>query len=166
MPLRLNLRPYEQIMINGAVITNLKRRAFLAIHNHARIIPGKFILKEDVAITPVRRIYFAAQMAYIFSEDPDECARWEAEFDRRTGEVLGILSNDEMRARLTEAVEAFRQRVFYKTLRLVQDLMGYEETLFAIGGTPPPPAFGDGLNIPPGEARRGADGTDAREAEP
>lgn len=166
MPLRLNLRPYEQIMINGAVITNLKRRAFLAIHNHARIIPGKFILKDDLVITPVRRIYFAAQMAYIFSEDPDECARWEAEFDQRVIEVMGILSNDEVRARLTEAVEAFRQRVFYKTLRLVQDVMDYEEKLFAIGGNPPPPAFGDGLNVPPGETARGGDAAGARETEP
>ena len=107
MPLRLNLRPYEQIMINGAVITNIRRRSFLAIHNHARIIPGKFILKDENAITPVRRVYFAAQMAYIYCEDPDQLDAWVADFDQRLEEVLGILSNDEMRVRLTEVAEAF-----------------------------------------------------------
>ena len=148
MPLRLNLRPYEQIMINGAVITNLKRRAFLAIHNNARIIPGKYILKEDRAATPVRRIYFAAQMAYIYSEDPTEFRRWETEFDTRTAEVMGILGNQEMRRKLDDAKAAFAERIFYKTLRLVQDVMEYEEKLLSLGGTPPPPAFGDGLNLP------------------
>jgi flagellar protein FlbT len=160
MPLRLNLRPYEQIMINGAVITNIRRRSFLAIHNHARIIPGKFILKEENAVTPVRRIYFAVQMAYIFCEDIEQLNEWSDEFDRRLQEVLGVLSNDDMRSRLAETAEAFGARQFYKALRLLQDVMEYEDKLFAVGGTPPPPAFGDGLNLPPGEAGKAGRGED------
>ena len=149
MPLRLNLRPYEQIMINGAVITNLRRRAFLAIHNEARIIPGKFILKQDRADTPVRRIYFAAQMAYIFSEQPEEAAPWQAEFRTRFEEVLAIVARPDIRAKLAEAAAAFDGRLFYKTLRFLQDVMDYEEQLFTLAGNAPPPAFGDGLNLPP-----------------
>jgi flagellar protein FlbT len=163
MPLRLNLRPYEQIMINGAVITNIRRRSFLAIHNHARIIPGKFILKEENAVTPVRRIYFAAQMAYIVCEDPEQIGDWAGEFDQRLQEVFGVLSNDEMRDKLAEAATAFGARQFYKTLRLLQDVMEYEDRLFAVGGNPPPPAFGDGLNIPPGEAARAGHGKEGRQ---
>lgn len=148
MPLRLNLRPYEQIMINGAVITNLRRRSFLAIHNHARIIPGKYILKAARAETPVRRIYFACQMAYVFSEDPDEFGRWVEEFDARMSDVLAIVSNREIQDKLAEAVSHFQQRIFYKSLRLIQEVMEYEEKLLAMAGSPPPPAFGDGLNLP------------------
>ena len=148
MPLRLNLRPYEQIMINGAVITNLRRRSFLAIHNQARIIPGKYILKAARAETPVRRIYFACQMAYVFSEDPDEFGRWVEEFDARMSDVLAIVSNREIQDKLAEAVSHFQQRIFYKSLRLIQEVMEYEEKLLAMAGSPPPPAFGDGLNLP------------------
>ena len=148
MPLRLNLRPYEQIMINGAVITNLRRRSFLAIHNQARIIPGKFILKASRAETPVRRIYFAAQMAYVFSEDPEQFDQWVEEFDSRMAEVISIVSNQEILAKLAEATAYFQKRIFYKSLRVIQEVMEYEEKLLALAGTPPPPAFGDGLNPP------------------
>jgi flagellar protein FlbT len=152
MPLRLNLRPYEQIMINGAVITNLKRRAFLAIHNDARIIPGKLILQSERAVTPVRRIYFAAQMAYIYAEDPVELARWSEEFASRLKEVRAALRNEEVLAQLDEAEEAFAERVFYRTLRTLHDVMEYEEKLLGLGGNRPPPAFGDGLRVPPRDA--------------
>ena len=148
MPLRLNLRPYEQIMINGAVITNLRRRSFLAIHNHARIIPGKFILKASRAVTPVRRIYFAAQMAYVFSEDPDQFQEWVEEFDSRMAEVIGITNSPEVLGKLAESAGFFQKRIFYKSLRLLQEVMEYEEKLLVLAGTPPPPAFGDGLNPP------------------
>ena len=150
MPLRLSLRPYEQIMINGAVITNLRRRSFLAIHNHARIIPGKFILKASRAQTPVRRIYFAAQMAYVFSEDPEQFDQWVEEFDSRMADVIGIVSSAEILAKLAEAAAFFQKRIFYKSLRLIQEIMEYEDKLLTLAGTPPPPAFGDGLNPPRG----------------
>ena len=156
MPLRLNLRPYEQIMNNGAVITNIRRRSFLAIHNHARIIPGKFIMQENSAVTPVRRIYFAAQMAYICCEDLDQLENWIVEFDRRLQEVFGVLTNPDMRHRLEGAATAFGARQFYKTLRLLQDVIEYEDKLFAIGGNQPPPAFGDGLNVPTGDMAKAA----------
>ena len=165
MPLRLNLRPYEQIMINGAVITNIRRRSFLAIHNHARIIPGKFIMQESSAVTPVRRIYFAAQMAYICCEDLDQLETWIAEFDQRLRQVFGVLTNPDMRSRLEQAAAAFGARQFYKTLRLLQDVIEYEDKLFALGGTPQPPSFGDGLNIPPGEAAKAGRKFDGDEAE-
>ena len=149
MPLRLNLRPNEQIMINGAVITNLKRRSFLAIHNQARIIPGKFILRASRAQTPVRRIYFAAQMAYVFSEEPEEYEHWTQEFKDRLNDVLGIVTNPEVTIKLAEAATFFESRIFYKTLRLLQDVMDYEDRLLTLAGNPPPPAFGDGLSLPP-----------------
>lgn len=152
MPLRLNLRPNEQIMINGAVITNLKRRSFLAIHNDARIIPGKMILQSDRASTPVRRIYFACQMAYIYAEDPSESARWAEEFSRRLDDVRGVVRNEQVRAHLDDAATAFGERVFYRALRALHDVIGYEEQLFALAGNPQPPAFDDGIRPPPPSA--------------
>jgi flagellar protein FlbT len=148
MPLRLNLKPYEQIMINGAVITNLRRRAFLAIHNNARIIPGKFVLKQERANTPVRRIYFAAQMMYIFAEDQSECAKWEAEFKTRLAEVMNIVTTDQVREALAEAGELFDQRQFYQALRMLQPVIEYEEQLLRMTGQELEPAFTDGINRP------------------
>ena len=168
MPLRLNLKPYEQIMINGAVITNLRRRAFLAIHNNARIIPGKFVLQQERASTPVRRIYFAAQMMYIFAEDPVECANWEQEFKKRLAEVVAIVSTVQVRDALAEAERLFDQRQFYQTLRMLQPVIEYEEQLLRMTGQELEPAFTDGINRPAAEsaqqARRGGEDADDEKA--
>ena len=154
MPLRLNLKPYEQIMINGAVITNLRRRAFLAIHNNARIIPGKFVLQQERANTPVRRIYFAVQMMYIFAEDPTECAKWDQEFHVRFGEVMAIVSTPQIRDALIEAERLFDQRQFYQTLRMLQPVIEYEEQLLRMTGQQLETAFTDGINHPAVESHR------------
>lgn len=148
MPLRLNLRPYEQIMVNGAVITNLHRRAFLAVHNRAHLLPGKHILKAERAETPVRRTYFAAQMAYIHAEQPEECAPWIEEFNSRWQEVAEALARPDIHEKLEAARQSFDERQYYRTLRLLQDVIDYENNLLAMAGDPPPPAFGDGLNPP------------------
>lgn len=162
MPLRLNLKPYEQVMINGAVITNLKRRSFLAIHNQAQILPGKFVMQAERASTPVRRCYFAAQMAYIFAEVPDEFGPWAVQFRGRFGELLGVVQNTEVRAKLEAAGVYFEARQFFQCLRTLQDVIDYEVSLFAIAGQDPGPAFGDGINHAAAEAEADDDGRATR----
>lgn len=148
MPLRVNLRPYEQVMINGAVITNLKRRAQLVIHNQAQILQGKYVLKEKQANSPIRRLYFAVQMSYVNADEPDVWLEWSRAFVSYVTDALSAMTNKEMRERLEQTIVLYDQKQYYKALRLLHDVIEYEEKLFEMNGISLPPAFGDGLNPP------------------
>jgi flagellar protein FlbT len=66
MPLAINLRPNERLIVNGVVIQNSGTAAKLLIHNNAAVLREKDIITEEGASTPARRIYFAIQCRYLF----------------------------------------------------------------------------------------------------
>jgi flagellar protein FlbT len=66
MPLAINLRPNERLIVNGVVIQNSAASAKLLIHNNAAVLREKDIITEEGANTPARRIYFAIQCKYLF----------------------------------------------------------------------------------------------------
>jgi flagellar protein FlbT len=66
MPLAINLRPNERLIVNGVVLQNSGAVAKLLIHNHASVLREKDIITEADANTPARRIYFAIQSKYLF----------------------------------------------------------------------------------------------------
>ena len=68
MPLSIDLKAGDKIIINGAVIENLGSNSKLSVHNRAAILRGKEILSAEDSTTPAARVYFALQCAYIFPE--------------------------------------------------------------------------------------------------
>jgi flagellar protein FlbT len=66
MPLAINLRPNERLIVNGVVLQNSGAVAKLLIHNNASVLREKDIITEADARTPARRIYFAIQCKYLF----------------------------------------------------------------------------------------------------
>jgi len=66
MPLTINLKPGEKLIVNGVVLQNAHHAAKLIVHNEAALLREKDILAEEAANTPARRIYFAAQCLYLF----------------------------------------------------------------------------------------------------
>lgn len=66
MPLAINLRPNERLIVNGVVIQNSAASAKLLIHNNAAVLREKDIITEEGANTPARRVYFAIQCKYLF----------------------------------------------------------------------------------------------------
>jgi len=66
MPLAINLRPNERLIVNGVVIQNSAAGAKLLIHNNAAVLREKDIITEEGANTPARRVYFAIQCKYLF----------------------------------------------------------------------------------------------------
>lgn len=66
MPLAINLRPNERLIVNGVVLQNSGTAAKLLIHNNASVLREKDIITETDATTPARRIYFAIQCKYLF----------------------------------------------------------------------------------------------------
>ena len=66
MPLTINLKPRERLIVNGVVIENSGQIAKILIHNNAALLREKDIITEEQATTPARRIYFAIQCEYLF----------------------------------------------------------------------------------------------------
>ncbi len=71
MPLKIELKPNERIIIGESLITNDKERIRFYIDGKAPILREKFILREEDANTPSKRVYFVVQQMYL-SQDPLE----------------------------------------------------------------------------------------------
>lgn len=80
MALKIQIKPSQKILINGAVIENASgRAASLIVHNPASILRDQDIMQPDDARTPATRIYYALQCLYIF---PEESEQYKAIFKR------------------------------------------------------------------------------------
>lgn len=65
MPLKIELKPHESIIVGDALITNDNDRIRFYIDGNVPILREKFILRENEANTPARRVYFIAQQMYL-----------------------------------------------------------------------------------------------------
>ena len=65
MPLKIELKPHESIIIGECLITNDGERTRFYIEGNVPILREKFILKEKDATTPSKRIYFVVQQMYL-----------------------------------------------------------------------------------------------------
>src|SRR5216684_8594901 len=70
MPLRVELKPFERIVIGQSVITNSETRTTFLIDGEAPILREKDILTAETANTPVKRLYFCIQMMYLENDIP------------------------------------------------------------------------------------------------
>ena len=65
MPLKIELKPRESIIIGDALITNDDERTRFYIEGNVPILREKFILREAEANTPSKRVYFIVQQMYL-----------------------------------------------------------------------------------------------------
>ncbi len=72
MPLLIDFKSGDKMIINGAVIENTGAGSKLLIHNRAAILRGREVLSEEDTQTPASRIYFALQCAYMFADKKDD----------------------------------------------------------------------------------------------
>jgi flagellar protein FlbT len=63
----LELKQGESMILNGAVI-RFKTRTRLELNTQARFLFGKQIMREEDAVTPAQKTYYAVQQAYIGAE--------------------------------------------------------------------------------------------------
>ena len=65
MPLKIELKPHESIIIGDSLITSDSERIKFYIEGDVPILREKFILREAEANTPCKRIYFVVQQMYL-----------------------------------------------------------------------------------------------------
>jgi flagellar biosynthesis repressor protein FlbT len=70
MPLRVELKPFERIIIGETVIINSGTRTSFLIDGEAPILREKDTVTAETANTPVKRLYFCVQMMYLKNDVP------------------------------------------------------------------------------------------------
>ena len=125
MPLRVELKPFERIIIGQSVITNSETRATFLVDGEVPILREKDILTAETANTPVKRIYLCVQQMYL----EDDIPKYQDLY-------LGFVKD------LLEAVPSFRNHIeaasnlilsgyLYKALREIRKLISREDDLLS-----------------------------------
>ena len=87
MPLKVELKPGERILIGECVITNAGHRAQFVIDGKVPIIREKDIMTAEQANTPAKRIYLSILLMYTSQATPatstGPISRWCATSSRR-----------------------------------------------------------------------------------
>ena len=121
MPLKLEFKSGDKLMINGAVIENVGANAKLLVHNEAAILRNKEVLSETDEATPAARVYLALQCAYMFPDQSDKYMK-----------LFGQYLNDYVAAcpSATEIAGEIKDNVaegkLYKALKKTHGLIAHE----------------------------------------
>ena len=123
MPLRVELKPFERIIIGETVLINSGTRTSFLVDGDAPILSEKDTVTAETANTPVKRLYFCVQMMYLKNDIP-----------RYRTPYLGFVKD------LREALPGSRDVIdtvnghisggaLYKALKELRKLMKHEEEL-------------------------------------
>jgi flagellar protein FlbT len=128
MPLTINLKPREKLILNGVVIENSGPMAKILIHTNAALLREKDMIAEEKATTPAKRIYFAIQCQYLFAGKADL-------FFANIGQLLKdyVQTRPEAQATVEELRRHLDEDQFYRALKSAKLLIQGEE----VAGAPP-----------------------------
>lgn len=137
MPLKVNIKPGEKFIVNGAVMVAGNKGASLILQNEATILLGKDIIQEEEANTPAKRIYFSILLMYL-----DESGRQQyyPSFIRLIEDFMEATTFKEVRKTLLHIVQDVNAGRYYRALKTCKALINYESEVLAYarkqGGAP------------------------------
>lgn len=130
MPLKVNIKPGEKFVVNGAVMVAGNKGASLVLQNEATILLGKDIMQEHEADTPAKRIYFTILLMYL-----DEAGRQDyyPTFMRLIEDFMEATTFNEVRRTLLHIVQDANAARYYRALKTCKALISYEDQVLAFG---------------------------------
>lgn len=130
MPLKIQLKPQERVIINGAVIEgHPESRTEIVVLNNASVMRQKHILQEKEADTPVKRLYFALQMLYI---DEDNRPSYTDSYNRYLKDLKDTFSLPTIKESLALMEQSVEKGKYYDAMKVCRDLIKVEAELFKI----------------------------------
>ena len=124
MPLLIDFKSGDKVIINGAVIENGGGNTKILLHNKAAVLRSKEVLTEEEAQTPATRTYFDLQAAYIFSDQKEEHLNL---FWRKLRDYVAACPSAQP---IVDEIEAdMKQDNLYKALKNTQKLIIHESEL-------------------------------------
>ena len=134
MPLKVNIKPGEKFVVNGAVMVAGNKGASLVLQNEATILLGKDIMQEEDADTPAKRIYFTILLMYL---DEDGRTDYYPTFMKLVEDFMEATTFNEVRRTLLHIVQDVNARRFYRALKTCKALISYESQVLAFGQDDP-----------------------------
>jgi flagellar protein FlbT len=126
MPLRIELKPFERIIIGETVIINSGVRTSFLIDGEAPILRDKDTVTAETANTPVRRLYHCVQTMYLKNDVP----KYRASYLGFVRELNQAIPGSRDR---TDAVNShIADGSLYKALKEIRKLMKSESDLMAV----------------------------------
>ena len=130
MPLRLELKPYERLIINGALIRNGDRRSTFLIETQCKFLRESEIITETEADTACKQIHLTLTVIYL-ADDP---ASGIDLFFQQAAELIRLVPAAAPQvAAIAEAVEA---GTFYPAIKLGRKLVEWESAAWAQAAKP------------------------------
>jgi flagellar biosynthesis repressor protein FlbT len=125
MPLRVELKPFERIVIGDSVIINSGTRTCFLIDGETPILRERDTVTAETANTPAKRLYLCVQTMYLKSD----VSRYHERYVGLIKELQDVVPNSRD---LIESVEQFvTSGSLYKALKEIRKLMKREEETMA-----------------------------------
>lgn len=123
MSLRVELKPFEKMIVGKTVITNGEQRTKLTIDGHTPILRAKDIILPDDANSPARRVALVVQTMYL-SDAPEA---HHADYFKLINEIVEAAPSTI--AYIEPINNLILTNELYKALRAAKALIAYEGEL-------------------------------------
>jgi len=124
MPLTIDFKSGDRLIVNGAVVENVGSNAKLLVHNQAMILRGREVISEEDSNTPASRVYFTLQCAYIF---PERQSYYMELFEKLLDEYAAACPSAKPLAE--EILSLTQENNFYKALKVSFKLIRHESDI-------------------------------------
>ena len=132
--MRLSLRAGEKIYINGAVL-KADRKVSLELLNDATFLLENHVLQPEDTTTPLRQLYFAAQMMLI---EPAMREQARSTFAKMLKGMFSAFSDGEILKALKIVDELVHCERVFEALKVIRGLYPREAELMGEPGMAPP----------------------------
>jgi flagellar protein FlbT len=123
--LRISLKSGERIFVNGAVL-RVDRKVAIEFLNDVTFLLENHVLQPEQATTPLRQLYFIAQMALI---NPEGAEQSIAMFRKSVIMLLSCFKNDEVLAELKRVDALVTQGRAFEALKAIRGLYPIEDRI-------------------------------------
>ncbi|MGU3341606.1 flagellar biosynthesis repressor FlbT [Methylobacterium mesophilicum] len=123
MGLRLTLKPFERLIINGAAIRNGDRPVSFLIENQCKFLRESEIMHESDADTDCKKLCVTLQVLYLV-DDPSAATEL---FYAQARELMAI--NTSYTPYLLKIQTEIEAEQYYKAVKQGRELIAYERSL-------------------------------------
>jgi flagellar biosynthesis repressor protein FlbT len=125
VPLRVELKPFERIVIGDIVLINSGTRSSFLIDGDARLLRERDTVTPETANTPAKRLYLCVQTMYLKNDFP----RYQASYLARLQELRD--TDPAVRVTIDAVNDLVSSGSLYKALKEIRKLIKREEELVA-----------------------------------
>lgn len=130
--MHITLRPNEKLYLNGAVLRP-DRKVTLELLNDATFLLEAHVMQPEDTNTPLKQLYFAAQVMLI---DPDTADKTVMIFVEMLGKMLRTFTDPIILEGLRKCIDLTEQDKIFDVLKIIRGLFDREATIMGKKSVP------------------------------